>query len=91
MHYPMCVQIKNFQFAHIHQNECPCTKSMLSAYKGLTPKTLIALDKAVKVQWAMSSWPKRSVLSQRNIQNYTFQCRDMELGMALKHPFYGRL
>jgi hypothetical protein len=77
MHYPMCVQIKNFQFAHIHQNECPCMKSMLSAYKGLTPKIPVALDKALKVLWAMSSRPKRSVLGQTNIQNYTFQCRYM--------------
>jgi len=76
MHYPMCVQIKNFKFAYIHQNDCLCMKSMLSAYKGLTPKILVALDKAVQVQWAMSIRPKRSVLGQRNIQNYTFQCRD---------------
>ena len=77
MHDPICVQIKNFQFAHIHQNECPCMKSMLSAFKGQTPKIILALDKAVKVQWAMSSQPKRNVLGQTNIQNYTFQCRDM--------------
>ena len=65
MHYPMCVQTKDSQFAHIHQNECLCMKSMLSAYKVLlTPKILVALDKSLKVQWAMSSWPKRSVLGQ---------------------------
>jgi len=52
-------------------------KSMLSAYNGLTPKILVVLDKSLKVQWAISVRPKRSVLGQTNIQNYTFQCRDV--------------